>query len=84
MIRMVLLEAGLISALAGAAGYLLGLIITKTAIPLFTESVGVQVPFDPALAGGVFILAVMLGILSSIYPAYLAGNLDPNEALRAL
>ena len=84
VIRMVLLEAGIISALAGGAGYLLGLIITKTAIPLFTESVGVQVPFDPALAGGVFILAIMLGILSSLYPAYLAGNLDPNEALRAL
>ena len=84
VIRMVLLEAGMISALAGTVGYLLGLVITKASISLFTESVGVKVPFDPAVAGGVFILAVMLGILSSIYPAYLAGNLDPNEALRAL
>jgi len=84
VIRMVLLEAGMISALAGACGYLLGLLITKASLPFFTESVGVMVPIDPGLAGGVMILAVMLGILSSIYPAYLAGNLDPNEALRAL
>ena len=84
VIRMVLLEAAIISALAGVSGYLLGLFITKTSIPFFTESVGVVVPFEPALAAGVVILSVMLGILSSIYPAYVAGNLDPNEALRAL
>jgi putative ABC transport system permease protein len=81
---MVLFDAGIVSAIAGVAGYLLGLTITKMAIPFFTESVGVKVPLDPVLAGGVFVLAVILGIVSSIYPAFLAGNLDPNEALRTL
>jgi putative ABC transport system permease protein len=84
VIRMVLFEAGIISALAGVLGYLIGLGITKLAIPFFTGSVDVRVPFDPVVAGSVLILAVTLGLVSSVYPAFLAGNLDPNEALRAL
>ncbi len=84
VVRMVLFEAGLISAVAGILGYLIGLGITKLAIPFFTGSVDVRVPFDPVVAGSVFILAVTLGLVSSVYPAFLAGNLDPNDALRAL
>jgi putative ABC transport system permease protein len=84
VIRMVLFEAGVISAIAGIVGYLIGLGITNLAIPLFTGSVDVSVPFDPVVAGSVLILAVTLGLVSSVYPAFLAGNLDPNEALRAL
>ncbi|MFC1822041.1 ABC transporter permease [Thermodesulfobacteriota bacterium] len=84
VIQMVLFEAGLISALSGILGYLIGIGITKVAIPFFTDSVGVSVPFDPTFAGSVFIFAVALGLISSIYPAFMAGNLDPNEALRAL
>ncbi len=84
VIRMVLFEAGIISAVAGVLGYLIGLGITKLAIPFFTGSIDVRVPFDPVVAGSVFILAVTLGLVSSVYPAFLAGNLDPSEALRAL
>lgn len=84
VIRMVLFEAGLISAIAGIVGYLIGLGMTKLAIPFFTGSVDISVPFDPVVAVSVFILAVTLGLVSSVYPAFLAGNLDPNEALRAL
>jgi putative ABC transport system permease protein len=84
VIRMVLFDASIISAIAGVLGYFMGLGITKVSIPFFTESVGVTVPFDPVLAGSVFVLAVTLGLVSSVYPAFLAGNLDPNEALRTL
>jgi putative ABC transport system permease protein len=84
VIRMVLFEAGIISAAAGVLGYFLGMGITKMMIPFFTESVDVTVPFDPNLAGAVFMLAIVLGLLASIYPAFQAGNLDPNDALRAL
>jgi putative ABC transport system permease protein len=84
VVRMVLFEAGVISAIAGVLGYIVGLGATKISIPFFTESVGVKVPFDPVLAGSIFLLAVILGLVSSVYPALLAGNMDPNEALRTL
>lgn len=84
VIRMVLFEAALISAIAGMLGYLVGLVTTKLTIPLFTESVGVKVSFDPVMAGTVLGAAVLLGLIASAYPALLAGNLDPNQALRSL
>jgi putative ABC transport system permease protein len=84
IVRIVLLEAAIISASAGAIGYVLGFGSSKLALPFFTESHNVAVPFDPALAAGVLSLAILLGIFSSVYPAVLAARLDPNEALRAL
>jgi putative ABC transport system permease protein len=84
VISMVLFEAVVISALAGVVGYFMGLGATKLTIPFFTESVDVSLAFDPVLAFGVLVAAVFLGLISSAYPAVMAGNLDPNEALRSL
>ena len=84
VIRMVLFEAAIISAIAGVLGYFMGLGATGLAIPFFTESVDVSLAFDPVLALGVFAAAVFLGLIASAYPAIMAGNLDPNEALRSL
>ena len=84
VIRMVFFEAGIISAVAGLLGYIVGIGITKTAIPFFTESVGVKIPFDPVLGIAALALSILLGLFSSVYPAFLAGNLDPNDALRTL
>jgi len=84
IMSIILLEAAMISALAGVLGYLLGLGATKVALPFFSGGHGVAVPLDPVLAGGAFALSMGLGLAASVYPALLAARLDPNEALRTL
>ena len=84
IMRIVLMEAGILSALAGLSGYLAGLGAARLALPFFTEGHGASVSLDPFLAGGAFLLAMVLGLAASIYPALLAARMDPNEALRAL
>jgi putative ABC transport system permease protein len=84
VIRIILMEALIISGLAGILGYLVGFSATKMLIPFFTEGHGAHVPFDPILAAGAFVLSLIVGLAASSYPAYAASRLDPNEALRAL
>jgi putative ABC transport system permease protein len=84
VMQIVLLEAGILSTLAGIMGYFIGFGTTKAALPFFTGSNGMEVIFDPILAAGAFAAAVTMGLASSIYPALLAARIDPTDALRAL
>jgi putative ABC transport system permease protein len=87
VMRIVFLEAGIIAGVAGILGYVLGFTATRILVPLFTEGNhghGMVVPFDPIMAAIAFVLAIVIGLVASIYPALLASRLDPNEALRAL
>jgi putative ABC transport system permease protein len=84
VIKIVLLEAGLVSGLAGVLGYLVGFGASKLAIRLFAESKDVLIPLDFELAAVAFAMAIVIGLVSSVYPAILAARLDPNEALRTL
>ena len=84
IVRIVLLEAAVISGAAGLAGYMLGLGAAKTALVFFTQGQNVSIPLTLELPAGAIIIAVLIGLLSSIYPALMAARLDPNQALRTL
>jgi len=84
VMKIVLFEAGIVSGLAGVLGYLVGLGATLIAIRFFHEGQAVSIPLNFELAVGAFFLSIVIGIVSSIYPATLAARLDPNDALRAL
>jgi putative ABC transport system permease protein len=84
VMKIVFLEAAIVSGLAGIFGYLLGWGATKVAVRFFIEGHSGFVPFNFELAAGAIILALLIGLISSAYPAIIASRLDPNEALRAL
>jgi len=84
VMEIVFVEAAIVSGLAGILGYLLGWGVTKAAVLFFIEGHSGFVPFNLELATGAFILALLLGLVSSAYPAIIASRLDPTEALRAL
>ena len=84
IMKIVFLEAGIVSGLAGVLGYFIGWGASKVAITFFSDSHSGAVPFNLELAGGALCIALLVGLLASAYPALIASRLDPNEALRAL
>ena len=84
IMRIILLEAALVSLLAGFLGYAVGMGGAKLALPFMAESRNAHLIWDSTVAFGSIGLAVMLGLLASLYPALHASKMDPTEALRAL
>ncbi|MDD2736406.1 MAG: ABC transporter permease [Desulfuromonadaceae bacterium] len=84
IMQIILLEAALVSLLAGFLGYAAGMGGAKLALPFMAESKNVHLIWDGWIAGGSISLALLLGVLASIYPALHASKMDPTEALRAL
>jgi putative ABC transport system permease protein len=84
IMRIVFLEAAIISGLAGVLGYGLGWASAGVAVVLSSEGHSEHVPFAPEVALGAVILALALGLIATVYPALMAARLDPNDALRAL
>ncbi len=83
IMRLILMESAVVSLLAGLLGYLSGIGTTRAILPLMTEH-QVAMNWNPLLAGGAILLALIIGCLASFYPALHASRLDPTEALRAL
>ena len=84
VMRIILLEAGLVSLAAGFLGYGVGMGGAKLALPFMAEAKNAALLWDPLVAAGAVALAVTVGLLASVYPALKASRMDPTEALRAL
>ncbi len=84
VMRIILIEATLVSVCAGVIGYLAGMGATKLALRLFAEDPSMTLPWNLQLAAGAMAMALAVGLAASIYPALTAARMDPNDALRAL
>jgi len=84
IMQIILLEAALVSLLAGFLGYGVGMGGAKLALPFMAESKNAHLIWDGTVAFGSIGLALALGLLASLYPALHASKMDPTEALRAL
>ena len=84
IIRVLLIEAFIVSLMAGVAGYGIGIISPRFVAPYLMSTYNLTFEFDPLLAIGALASSVLVGLLASIYPAVRAGRLDPVEALKSL
>ncbi|MEX2090313.1 MAG: ABC transporter permease [Bacteroidota bacterium] len=84
VMKIILTEAFVTSFLAGVIGYGVGVVVSKLVTPVLTMNGGGDISLNYALLGFSVALAVLVGMLSSIYPAYKASRLDPTVALKAL
>lgn len=84
IMQIILLEAAIISSIAGLFGYLIGFCVTELSLGFFVATEFAIAPVRLLLALEVILLTVGIGSLASLYPALLAAKLDPYEALRAL
>jgi putative ABC transport system permease protein len=81
ILKIILLEASVISLVGGVVGYLLGMITAIYIAPKVTQ-LELIVEWDPITMLFVIIASVIIGLASSVYPALKAAKLEPAEALR--
>lgn len=84
VMRIIYMEAGMVSFIAGILGVAMGWLGAQAGIRWISDSPSAIVPFDPKLAIGAVLLALLIGMMASAYPAWTASRMDPNQALRAL
>jgi len=84
IMRIILLEAFLVSLLAGVLGYAAGMGGAKFTLPFMAEAKDAVLVWDMTVMFGAVALSLVVGILASLYPALQASRMDPTEALRAL
>jgi putative ABC transport system permease protein len=83
VMRVILGEAALVSLAAGVAGWLVGMSAAIVLAPRLVNA-STAVGWNPWLAAGAVVGALLIGSLGSLYPAISAARLDPTTALRSL
>jgi putative ABC transport system permease protein len=81
IINELMIEVAAISTIGGLLGWIVGMLASWLILPYFSQS-GVRLEFDPKIALGAVVAALLIGALSTIYPAIRASRLDPSEAVR--
>lgn len=84
IMSIILTEAFLTSTLAGLIGYGVGALATNMITPILAMGSNSRGGPSYELFGIALGLSVVVGMTSSIYPAYKASRLDPTIALKAL
>ena len=84
IMRIIFIESGLISIVAGVMGYLIGTGAIWAGLKISGKQGDIAMPFDPALATGAVAMALIVGLLASAYPAVMASRMDPNQALKTI
>ena len=83
IVRLIFMEAITLSFIAGVLGYGLGSVSGLIVGPMIA---GLSAPlnFNPILALGAVLMAILIGTSATIYPALKASKTDPVEALRQI
>lgn len=79
--QIILLEGAIVSVIGGLIGFVVGMLIASYVGPMLLGA-KIQIAWRLDLLLISVILSVIIGLLSSIYPAHKAANLDPTQALR--